>query len=293
MTQKIKYSIGVDIGGSHISAALVDMGKKAVVAESYRERKTDAQAPASHILEAWSELMQQVLFACSTTAVSGIGIAVPGPFDYEKGISKILNVGKFDHLFGINVGQYLSTNLKVALSDLSFINDASAFALGEYSNISDKFSRILAITLGTGFGSTFIHDGLPQSEMLYHFPYKESIADDYFSTRWFVKTYNAWSRNQITNVKDLTELAESGDAVAIELFEGFGNDLGKFLHQFVVNNRAECCVIGGNISKAWAYFAPHLLQKTGCPVIKAKDNNYSAIAGAALSTKLNINESRY
>ncbi len=293
MTDIVKYCLGADIGGSHISAALVNMDKKAVVAESYRERKTDAQAPASDILEAWSELMQQVLFARPITAVSGIGIAVPGPFDYKKGISKILNVGKFDHLFGVNVRQYLSTNLNVALSEISFINDASAFALGEYSTISDKYSRILAITLGTGFGSTFIHDGVPQSEMLYHFPYKESIADDYFSTRWFVKTYNARSRNQITNVKDLTELAESGDAVAIELFEGFGNDLGKFLHQFVVNNKVECCIIGGNISKAWAYFAPHLLQKTECPVIKAKGNNYSSITGAALSTKLNPNEFRY
>lgn len=293
MTYKTKYSIGVDIGGSHISAALVDIDKKAVVAESYRERKTDAQTPAYDILEAWSELIQQVLLASPGVTVSDIGIAVPGPFDYKKGISKIRNVGKFNHLFGLNVRQYLSTNLKVALSDLSFINDASAFALGEYSHVSDQYSRILAITLGTGFGSTFIHDGIPQSEMLYHLPYKDSMADDYFSTRWFVTTYNAQGGKQIANVKDLFDLAEAGDAVAIELFRAFGHDLGAFLNPFTGKGRAECCVIGGSISKAWAYFVSDLLQEIGCPVTKAKDNNYSAITGAALSTKLNINESRY
>ncbi|CAF4206546.1 unnamed protein product, partial [Rotaria magnacalcarata] len=45
------------------------------------------------------------------------------------------------------------------LSDIpiSFYNDATCFAVGEAMSIQHKaYQRILALTLGTGFGSTFI-----------------------------------------------------------------------------------------------------------------------------------------
>ena len=43
----------------------------------------------------------------------GIGIAMPGPFDYNEGISLIRNLGKYDSIFGVNVRQYLSSEFNL------------------------------------------------------------------------------------------------------------------------------------------------------------------------------------
>jgi len=63
-----------------------------------------------------------------------------------------------------------------------------------------KFKRIVALTLGSGFGPAFIKNGLPvagengipDDGFLCHVPFQKSIADEYFSTRWFLNEF----RNQ-------------------------------------------------------------------------------------------------
>ena len=44
--------------------------------------------------------------------IIGIGISIPGPFDYKEGISKIFNCNKYHSLFGVNIKNYLFHNLK-------------------------------------------------------------------------------------------------------------------------------------------------------------------------------------
>ena len=82
---------------------------------------------------------------------------------------------------------------------IAFYNDATCFALGEANSEQNRDrKRILALTLGTGFGSTFIDQGeiilerddVPPGGMLWNFPYDgQSIADDWFSTRGLMKIY--------------------------------------------------------------------------------------------------------
>ena len=45
--------------------------------------------------------------------VKGIGFAMPGPFDYVKGICYIRGVAKYENLYGINVGEAIAEALKV------------------------------------------------------------------------------------------------------------------------------------------------------------------------------------
>jgi len=89
---------------------------------------------------------------------------------------------------------------------ISFYNDATCFAVGEAnSNLNKNYKRILALTLGTGFGSTFIDQGeiiinrhdVPSGGMLWNCPYDEtSIADDWFSTRGLINIYNKILRQE-------------------------------------------------------------------------------------------------
>lgn len=288
MKQDSKHiAIGVDIGGTHISACRVDLNTNTIITGSHCEEKVDANESASSILSVWSRLIETVMQAGGRETIAGVGIAIPGPFDYKNGISKIRGVGKYENLFGVDVRAYLSAELSLNPEDTHFINDASAFALGEYHmDYCSGYKKILALTLGTGFGSTYIHDGTPLPQMLYNVPYKETMADDYFSTRWFVSTFNARSKITISNVKQLSALADEGDKTALDLFSEFGRELGQFLVDHTSQDMAECVVLGGNICKAWEYFAPKLKKHLStCKIIKAGRNNNSALTGAAMTTK--------
>ena len=92
-----------------------------------------------------------------------------------------------------------STIEQLSSIPISFYNDATCFAVGEATSIYNKdYERILALTLGTGFGSTFIDRGeiisnrsdVPSGGVLWNCPYDDnSIADDWFSTRGLVNIY--------------------------------------------------------------------------------------------------------
>jgi glucokinase len=45
--------------------------------------------------------------------LDGIGLAICGPFDYEKGISKITGLDKHESLYDINVKQSLQKSLEL------------------------------------------------------------------------------------------------------------------------------------------------------------------------------------
>ena len=75
-----QISIGVDIGGSHISAAAVDMVNGSIIDSSYSEVKVDNKASATLILDQWCECIQRVIKLINVSP-EGIGLAVPGPFD--------------------------------------------------------------------------------------------------------------------------------------------------------------------------------------------------------------------
>ncbi len=94
------------------------------------------------------------------------------------------------------------------------MNDASAFAVGEaWAGSASGSNRSLAITFGTGFGSAFISNKIPVVDgpevprigCVYHLPYKDGIADDYFSTRWFLGRYKAITGKELKGVKELAE----------------------------------------------------------------------------------------
>lgn len=93
--------------------------------------------------------------------VRNVGLAFPGPFDYERGISLIQGVRKFDRLYGLDVTESLLARLEGAgVEECRYVNDAAAFALGEcFCGAASGAGRVMALTLGTGFGSGFVAAG--------------------------------------------------------------------------------------------------------------------------------------
>ena len=160
------YAIGADIGGSHISCALIDMQKMSILAESLVTVDVDNKAEATEILDTWASALRPLLRRIEPGELAGIGFAMPGPFDYAKGIALFEGVPKYQKLFGFNVASELRHRLKLEdETPVRFINDATAFAIGEsWMGKAKGLSRSMAITLGTGFGSAFLLDGVPVVE---------------------------------------------------------------------------------------------------------------------------------
>ena len=263
-----KFAIGTDIGGSHISCALIEIEKEQIVKGSHANKEVDNKAPADAILAAWAGALRHSMDGIDSRELAGIGFAMPGPFDYANGIALFTpEVVKYQNLYGIDVAQRLRDLLGLSKEcSLRFMNDASAFAMGEaWMGKARGFDRSACITLGTGFGSAFIDMGIPVVERrdvplngcVWHLPFRDGIADDSFSTRWFIHQYALRSGKRLSGVREIANQAEN-DPLAKELFVEFGNNLGGFLGPWLEKFKAGVLVIGGNISGAYNLFGKYL-----------------------------------
>jgi predicted NBD/HSP70 family sugar kinase/mannose-6-phosphate isomerase class I len=274
-------SLGVDIGGTHIAAALVADGK--VLHNTYRRMPVDPGAEATTILDTWTACMNSVLEQ-APSPVEKIGLAIPGPFDYPNGISLIRGLCKYESLYGLNIREALRDRL--ACANISFANDAACFGLGAaITEPAKTYRKIVAITLGTGFGACFINNktivttgaGVPPNGYLYCIPFQQGMAEDYLSARWLLANYPA---------KDVKEIATKAltqqDPEAINLFRKFGANLGRFLTPWLATFEADALVIGGSIAGARELFLPTLGQELkDIQIIFSPDTEQQAIAGAA------------
>ncbi|MBN2164766.1 MAG: ROK family protein [Marinilabiliaceae bacterium] len=261
-----RFAIGVDIGGSHISSALVNMFEGNMVKNSLTEKKINNKASAEEILNGWSEALIETITKVGKEQIAGIGFAMPGPFVYDQGIALFdESVDKFENLYGIRVAFELSKRLNLNIP-IRFMNDASAFAAGEaWLGQASNVSKSVSVTLGTGFGSAFLindipvveGDGVPKMGCLWHLPFKDSIGDDYFSTRWFVKRWKEISGKTVNGAKEIAYLAER-DRNAISLFFEYGRNMGYFLGSWLTKFEADVLIIGGNISGAYSLFGSSL-----------------------------------
>jgi glucokinase len=288
-------AIGADIGGSHISCAAVDLESGKILKETLTGKSVNNQAKANVIIHVWTEALSEVISRIPAEKIKGIGFAMPGPFDYVRGISYIKGVTKYENLYGFNICDAISSSLEVPDEFLiRFMNDASSFAVGEaWAGSAAGYGRSLSITLGTGFGSAFIADRIPVVDgpevpklgCIYHIPYRDGIADDYFSTRWFLGQYKKATGKDIEGVKELAELA-GYDKTAMELFIDFGTRLGAFLSPWLTGFRSEILVIGGNISHAYNLFGNVFeeslkKEKCSCKVALSTLKEDAAILGSA------------
>jgi glucokinase len=288
-----KLSIGTDIGGTHITCAAVKIHEGELLPDTLSRATYDHESSAEVILQSWAKALNKTLAKIDETQLAGIGFAIPGPFDYRNGVSKMEH--KFKNLFGLHIPSALNPLLNTQ-KDLSmrFLNDATSFAVGEaWLGEGQGFQKVVVITLGTGFGSAFIEDGVPvvsgaevpKEGCLWHLPFKAGIADDYFSTRWFIGEYQKQTGETLTGVKDLIEKIDT-DPIASGLFLQFGQNLADCMALPLQTFGAEILILGGNIAHALPLFGDKFregLLKAGVTVkvVVSRHSEHAALIGSA------------
>lgn len=268
--------IGVDVGGSHVTAAAYATGNTPV--ETIR-KQLHPDMSASDIIQTITGCLQPLL----QPGADSIGIAFPGPFDYQNGICAV-NIGnKFGPLFGLHIKQVLQD---FTGTPITFANDAHCFATGIAAMYPQYEGRTIALTLGTGFGSAFLENGklltshpdIPAPGAFYQEPFLEGIADDYFSTRWLLKEFEFNTGMPASNVRMMTSAYPEAAAA---IYEAFGKNLAYFLLPQIKKFNCQHLVIGGNIAKAWPLFLPVLKELLPLQIHITEDTEAVILFGAA------------
>lgn len=137
--------IGIDIGGTKLSAAAADGGGRIL-------RRARAATPLD--LEEGLALIEQMIATVSEgAAITGIGAAAGGPLDWRTGVISPLHQPQWR-------GIPLKSRME-ALYGCPFAVDVdtNAAALAENHFASRPVSKLLYITISTGMGGGFIVDG--------------------------------------------------------------------------------------------------------------------------------------
>jgi len=277
--------IGADIGGSHITAAVVNINDRCLIDGTSVRKDVNSKSSANEILKDWLSALKEVIASQSVNA-SKLAFAMPGPFDYENGISLIKGVDKYESIYGINIKQFFADELSIKPENILFRNDAEAFLHGEvFCGAGRNASKVIGLTLGTGFGSAISSNGLTKDLNLGGEKFLDSIADDYFTTRWFIKRFKELTGQSVNNVKEMVSLIKENSSGS-QIFDEFSDNLAIFLAPCLKEKEISLVIIGGNIANAQHLFLPQLtgnLLKCKLDVVfkRAELNEEASLIGAA------------
>lgn len=243
--KKPQHVLGIDIGGSGIKAAPVDIETGDFLEDRRRFATPESGDPES-IIEIASKLRRHFSWK------GPIGCAYPGVVRDGRTLTAA-------NLSPEWVGMKAETALSKTLDrPVTLINDADAAGLAEVriGAAADVSGVVMMVTLGTGIGTAMFVDGklVPNTE-LGHLRIEGVEAEDLASSR--AKNdldlgWRDWSEQITIYLRELERL--------------FWPDL---------------FVIGGGISKNFEKFGPRLDVTT--PVVRALMQNRAGIIGAALA----------
>lgn len=288
--------IGIDIGGSNIRVGLLnDMFEITDILETTTPTTKGKKGVIQSVVEVCREF--------PLSKVKGIGIAIRGQVDFEKGvvIESTMMPGKFRNV-------HLASEIKKALNKRVVVeNDTNCFTYAEAIAGAGKGKRsVVGITLGTGIGS-----GIVINETMYRGAYggaaemghmiidpnqykwntgKRGPFEGLCSGTAMKKLYYQKTKKKLSAfaIEDLYQRKDkNARAVIKEMTQYLAIGLANVIH--ILN--PDVIVIGGGVSRARFYvdgavkqLPKHLVypahRKT--KVVYAKLDQYAGLIGAAM-----------
>ena len=289
----------LEVGGTHVTAAVVDLTTGQVLEPTRSRRSLDSDGAATDIIRTLVEVAAPVAAAAGRGAT--LGVAIPGPFDYARGIGGFEGVAKFESLTGLDVGAALRAGLDEVVVRIAFLNDADAFVLGEWAwGAAAGHRRVAGVTLGTGVGSAFLDEGrfvvdgpLVPPEGSVHLLSIDGLALEEVVSRRALRRRARLAIDELpadADVLDIAILARAGDRRAQRVFQDAFAALGSALAPWLARFEASVLVVGGSMAGSWDLIRPPLLGAllraepalAGLAVRCAAHPEDSALIGAAV-----------
>jgi len=291
----------LEIGGTHVVSALVEVPPGRTVPGSRRRRTLQPDASADETLGRILDCADEL----GATPGARWGVAVPGPFDYQRGIALFEGVAKFDALYGVDLGRVLREKVGARPAEVTFLNDAAAFLLGEWTvGAAAGHRRAVGITLGTGVGSAFLADGslvdtdpdVPPGGRADLLTFQQRPLEDTVSRRAIISAYAATSSasasptGHLVDVQEIAARARAGETNARAVLERAFAVLGEVLAPWLERFRATTMVVGGAMSGSWDLiegplrsgldaYSPEVAAR--CRPVPARYPDEAAMLGAA------------
>jgi len=239
--------LGIDIGGSGIKGALVDVDK-GVLSTARHRIPTPQPATPKAVAETINELVNHF----NWNGKIGCGF----PASIIKGIVRTAsNIDK--GWMGVNAQELFSetTNCKtIVLNDA----DAAGIAEVEFGAGKDVDGSTIIITVGTGIGTAmFTKKQLVPNTELGHLILNSMIAEHYASDAVRKKDHLSWKKWSYR-------------------FNEYLSEIERLLWP-------ELIILGGGISKKSDKYLKHL--KTKAEIVPAKLRNEAGIIGAAMAAR--------
>ena len=238
-------AFGIDIGGSGIKGAVVDLGTGTLVTE--RER---IETPQPATPDSVAEVVATLVRDAGWTGLVGATF----PAIIKNGVA--LSAANVDR-------SWIGTDVDAAFSkatglDVTVLNDADAAGLAEvrYGAAKGVDGLVLLLTFGTGIGSALFWNGelVPNTE-LGHLELAGHDAED----------------RAAASARERQDLS----------WHDWAKRVRKYLHHLEALFTPDLFVLGGGVSKDAAKWMPRLDLRTR--VVPAKLLNEAGIVGAALA----------
>jgi len=277
--------LAVEINVPGIDVAIVDNDVNKVLPGTTQFESVDTNESAENLINSWADAITRV-HALRQHPISNIGLAIPGPFDYENGISLMKNQKKFDSLYELNVKKMLADKLGIDPENIRMRNNTPCFLIGEVMKGAGKgYNSILGFTLNQGLGSASYSNGKVEDAHLWNKPFKDGIAEDYLGITWLTKRYKEFTGTHVADIKELAHLAQSDDGLGQLVFNEYGENFVKFLLQYIGTFNPELIIIGGH-NDAWELFIGHVRDRLGdkdikIPIRSAELGPEATLIGAA------------
>ena len=242
------HAIGIDIGGTGIKGAVVDLATGELASDRFKVRTPEGGKPGD-ILRATEELLTAIDEKVEGAKLP-LGVCFPAIVKRGHTLSAA-NVSK--KWIGLPAEELFEETLG---REIHFINDADAAGHAEvrYGAAAGVDGLVILTTLGTGIGSALIYDGVlvPNSEL----GHLEIDGHDAESRA----AYSAMERDSMT-------------------WEKWAKRLQRYYSHVEFIFSTDLFIVGGGVSKHHEQFLP--LLKLNTPIVPAVHRNNAGILGAA------------
>jgi polyphosphate glucokinase len=242
-------AVGIDVGGTGVKAALVDLATAELLSPRVREKTPQPSTP---------EAVAQAIASVVTKTLEGR--EVPDALPVGCGLPGIVKAGRLASAANIDpgwVGWPATENIGAAVGrPVLIVNDADAAGLAElaFGAARGRPGTVILLTLGTGIGSALFIDGrlVPNTEFG-HLEFHGQGAETLISGAARERRRLGW--------------------------KAWAKQFNLYLTRLELYFSPDLFILGGGVSKEFAKWGKYL--KTRSEVVTATYLNTSGIIGAA------------
>jgi glucokinase len=257
-----QYVLAFDVGGTKLAAAVFGLDHRRL-SKVHSLPAMAKQRPAVTLLNLKRVGDQARKEAGVDGPPRAVGMGSPGPLDTKNG--RLLAVDNLPNLAGFNMSGFVEQEFG---APLHIENDANCFALGEAMQGAGRGKAIVVgVTLGTGFGCGIVIGGkiltgaTDNAGEVAYCPVGGGTFDQMLSGSGVQRYYTRVTGKEAPEPKKIGEMAEQGDAGAIEAWRYYGEAVGTALGTISAILDPSIVVLGGSVARRLPLFREPLEKK--------------------------------